>query len=304
MIDKEFRPNPTGNTAQDELNHRAFSYLYELRSMLNKQAAAPPQPPNPVVVNRMVSAGGAGQISLQGLSGRASSTSPQPSVLAGTHAARLAAQPQLYTNGLWVETDRQNALYYSTGGGWNLIEVAGFGTYEARWADLGPNDSGALYLETSRNNVSSVVPYPLFRWSGTAWTATRGIFARNQNAVAALGGTLTANDTGFQVDVLDFGRILQWSGAAFNYADPNDAPGRISFFLVDPPANGWVFCNGTNSTYLQGNGTTANITLPNASGANQFFLLGSNNANANLVTGAVVVAAPTNALGLRPFLRR
>lgn len=163
----------------------------------------------------------------------------------------------------------------------NVTGLAGtgnilYGPYELR--PFGSN-AGTIYIESSRNGVNSTVPYPVFRWSGAAWTAIEGRFARNQAQLTTLTATLTANDANLTVDVLDFGHLMAWNGTGLNYADPSDPPGRVVGFLVDPlgnAANGWAFCNGANVSYLLPDGSTSNVTLPDFTGTNNAFALWAN----------------------------
>lgn len=144
-----------------------------------------------------------------------------------------------------------------------------------------------LFFETDRLS--------LYVSNGSAWSLIRGRFNQNQSQIAALG--LGSGDNGMLLYVSDFAHLLSWNGTGFNYAD-GDVPGRIEGFLVDPAGNGWALCNGANTTYLQANGTTANITLPDlvSNATRSAFLLFGNNANATLNAPVAPVFAG-NALG-------
>lgn len=169
------------------------------------------------------------------------------------------------------------------------------GTHAQRLASFGPTAyPGALFYETDRLS--------LYASNGSFWTLVAGRFNVAQANIASLG--LGAGDNGMLVYVTDFAHLLQWNGTAFGYAD-GDMPGRIQGFLVDPPNNnGWAFCDGSNTTYLQANGTVSgNVTLPNFSGAAFAYLGWGNNANATfLATGPA--NATGNLLELRPWFRR
>lgn len=157
------------------------------------------------------------------------------------------------------------------------------GPHQQRVSNFPPGAyANDLFFETDR--------LALYLSNGAAWGLVRGRFNQNQNQIAALG--LGSGDNGMLVYVADFAHLLSWNGTAFNYADA-DVPGRIEGFLVDPAGNGWALCNGANTTYLQANGTTANITLPDltSNATRAAFLLFGNNANATL--NAPVVPAFT-----------
>lgn len=155
------------------------------------------------------------------------------------------------------------------------------GTHQQRVANFPPiaypND---LFFETDRT--------ALYFSNSINWSLVSGRFNQTQNNLTGLG--LGLPDAGMLVFVSDFGHLLSWGGSAFNYADA-DVPGRIEGFLVDPPGNGWILCNGTNTTYLLGNGTTTNVTLPDltSNASRAAFLLFGNNANATLNAPVVPV---------------
>jgi hypothetical protein len=225
-------------------------------------------------VRNELQAGGNQVLNVTALPGILQNTQPF-SVAFGTHAQRLTTLPGKLKGGLWVETNRNQALYYSNGTAWVLIEASGYGTFETRWADLGINDTGALWIETGRNSITETPPV-VYRWSGSVWVFNGGFFTRNQNQLTTLSGTLGANDAGATVDVQDYGHTLGWNGSGFNWAPGDPGSGMLVLFDVDPSGNGWHLYNGAaNVSYLMGNGNTGLISLVNLTGnaSNEAFLV-------------------------------
>lgn len=90
------------------------------------------------------------------------------SVRIGTHAERLAAEPDPI-GALWMETDRGNVIYQAqlVAGtpAWVYVTGAMYGTIIAvdqRPSGLGVNDTGLLFLSSDSTSVI---------WDGTAWKA-------------------------------------------------------------------------------------------------------------------------------------
>lgn len=188
--------------------------------------------------------------------------SPQKGIVYGTHASRL--QFPLRNGVLWTETDRQQALYYGNQSAWKLIAAASFGAFENRYGDLSGADEGFIWYENSRNNIQAISPLLTFRWSGSAWSYIEGTVARNQNQIAVLAATLGVNDMGLLVNVLDYSHVLKWNqtGNAWNWAPGDEGSGKMVLFEVDPTSNGWHLYDGSNVSYLQGNGALGTVTLP------------------------------------------
>lgn len=223
-----------------------------------------------------------------------SNNSAKPAVLFGSHASRLATSATTYSGYFFIETDRNNALYWSTGSQWILVEATSSGSFENRYGDLGPFDGGFSWYENSRNNVSGTAPLPFYQWTGSAWNLISGQWYRNQNAVPTLSGTFGANnsnDAGALVNVIDFAGQLQWQNNNTFTWGPADAQfhGMGPFFAeVDPsPATAWHLYDGANNvTYLQANGNVGTVPqlLPlsgaNASGST-FTAAGNVNSNIN-----------------------
>jgi hypothetical protein len=220
-------------------------------------------------------------------------STPKPAVIFGSHALRLATSATTYSGYFFIETDRNNALYWSTGSQWILVEATSSGSFENRYLDLGPFDGGFNWYENSRNNVNANVPLPYYQWSGSAWNLISGQWYRNQNAVATLSGTFGANssnDVGALVNVTDFAGQLQWQNNNTFTWGPEDSRmhgmGPI-FAEVDPnPTTGWALYDGSNNvSYLQANGNTGTVNLPDLSGANAsgntFTAAGNVNGNIN-----------------------
>lgn len=270
--------------AVDDAIRIAFDNLYTLRGQVQAANNAVQQvagDANNTVIKiiNTIQANGTAPLNVTGLPGVLADV--QRSVNFGLHALRvLGFPPASYPAQLFAETDR-DTLYYSSGIGWFLISGQGYGTFEDRWADLGPNDAGALYFETGRNNISAVPPLLTYRWDGNSWAYTEGQISRNQADLATLAGTLGAGDTGLPVNVTDYHHQLAWDGNNNNWNwGPNDdlraGEGPI-FREVDPSGNGWHLYDGNGAVpYLLANGNTATAALPDlVSGAgNSAFLVG------------------------------
>jgi hypothetical protein len=96
---------------------------------------------------------------------------------------------------------------------------------------------------------------------------------------AAIGRDVLANipalgpgDTDYLFYVTDYGHLLRWNGAGWEWAPGEEGrAGEISLFAVAPTGNGWKLCDGTgddgnpgtNIAYLKSDGTTANVVIPN-----------------------------------------
>ena len=271
MPQSQYRPRHTGDHNLDEAFKQAFDYLYSLSSQTDALNARPV----PLTIEQIRTAlqlNGTNPLNVQGLSGQL--TSAQPNVKFGTHAARLAIKASAASGVLWAETDRQNALYYSNGTAWILAIALGFGTYEARWSDLGMNDAGAWYAETSRSAIASVQPVPLYRWNGTAWAYQGGVWARTQSALAALLATFGAGgsiDIGALAQITDYAHILQaYKPGAYAWRrGPGDSEHSDTFqwYGAAPTDTGWHACDGSTVNYLKYDGTLGSRTLPNVSTA-------------------------------------
>ena len=74
--------------------------------------------------------------------------------------------------------------------------------------------------------------------------------------------TLNANDSSFLYYVTDYAHLLQWGGNGWNWGPGDPGSGMMVLFEVDPTGNGWHLYDGNNVSYLRGNGTLGNITLP------------------------------------------
>jgi len=224
-------------------------------------------------------------------------TTSKPPVIYGTHSLRLSGT---YTPGPWagylfVETDRFQAVYYSNNNTWVLLGATGYGPFENRFSGFNSMDAGWEWIETSRNNITGIPPYPLYRWNGSNWNFIEGEFYRNQNQLAVLAGTFAANnsnngnDVGARVNVADFRGQLQWTNAnnANGWAwGPDDCRmhgmGPILAEVDPSPATGWHLYDGTNNVnYLQANGSVGAVNLPNLAAG-----YGNNNLPIFLATGS------------------
>lgn len=228
-----------------------------------------------------------------------------PPVIFGTHAQRLTTSysPASFSGFLFVETDRFSSTFYSNGVQWVLMFGVSIGSFEERYTDMNSFDSGAEWIETSRNNQNGVPPYVTYRWDGANWAYISGEFYRNQNGLLTLAGTFlvgsnNSNDVGALVNVVDFAGQLQWQ-ANNNWAyGPADC--RMHGMGPIPsevdPGIGWHICDGSSVPYLQANGSTANVSLPNLTGsANVAFLEFGNVSSGNTVNPATAPIFTGNA---------
>lgn len=94
----------------------------------------------------------------------------------------------------------------------------------------------------------------------------------NQPDLDAMARKLTQRNAGIQVWVpAPYNHLLRWSGTAWAFW-PGDASAYYVDGLVTPPAaDGWHLADGSKVTYLKGDGTTAQQTLPTV--ANRWFRL-------------------------------
>lgn len=225
-----------------------------------------------------------------------------PPVLFGTHAQKLttAFSPAAFNGYLFVETDRFSSTYYSNGVQWVLMFGVSVGSFENRYTGLNSFDAGSEWIETSRNNQNGVPPYVTYRWDGANWAYISGEFYRNQNGLSTLAGTFlvgnnNGNDVGALVNVVDFAGQLQWQANnnwAYGPADDRmHGMGPLPSEIDRTGQAGWHAYDGSTVPYLQANGSTANVSLANLTGAaNVAFLEFGNVSSGNTVNPAV---APT-----------
>lgn len=230
----------------------------------------------------------------------------QKPVLYGTHDARVANfSPETYAGYLYIETDRFQAAYYANGSAWVLVEGTATGAFEFRYTGLNQSDQGLTWIETSRNNVAGLPPYPTYRWSGAQWGYQSGAFYRPQNGLATLAGSFNSansnygNDAGALVNVTDYAGQLQWQSNNTWYWGPNDdgSHGEMRVREVDPTGSWWQLYDGSsNVSYLQANGNLGSVNLPNlVSSSSVAFLELGNLSSGSSVTPAVTPTFTGNA---------
>ena len=217
------------------------------------------------------------QIAAANNNGNNNSTSKVPVVFGYSGIMWSNYPPNVWSGYFYVQTDR-NALYYSNGSAWIALEGTGTGSFENRWSGLNTHDSGLTWVETSRNNISGSPPYPYYQWNGSNWNFISGEFYRNQANLAVLAGTFVSansnngNDVGARVNVTDFAGQLQWANNNNWTWGPDDCRmhgmGPILAEVDPSPTTGWALYDGNAYSYLQANGATASVTLPNLSGSN------------------------------------
>ena len=143
-------------------------------------------------------------------------------------------------------------------------------TYEQAVAfapSLGAADAGLFYTETSRSSITSYPSLPRYRWSGAAWVLQSGRLYRLQSEIAALVALLGSNDYGLELYVEDFAHMLFWEGTTFVFGVGEDGANPIVGLPAAPAiATAWQLCDGTATTFLNGDGTTSAFTTQNLTG--------------------------------------
>lgn len=72
---------------------------------------------------------------------------------------------------------------------------------------------------------------------------------------------LGSDDEGYLYEVEDYKHVLRWTGSAWEFAPGDPGSGFLQHFAVAPGSE-WKLCDGTATTYLKSDGTTASITPP------------------------------------------
>lgn len=96
------------------------------------------------------------------------------------------------------------------------------------------------------------------------WAYASGVGRSNQAALAALG--LAATDVGVLWEVEDYAHVLRWTGVAWQFGPGDSGSGMIIGFPFTPTGGVWQACDGSATTYLNGDGTVGNFTTPNLTG--------------------------------------
>ena len=207
----------------------------------------------------------------------------------GTHEARWGDLGTNDTGAWYVETSRGGIAsaapaptYRWSGTQWVYQGGEWQGTYEARWANLGAADAGALYVETTRGGIAPATPPPVYLWNGTQWVYQGGAWNRPQAALAALLATFGvsgSNDVGALVRVTDYAHVLQaYKPSAYAWQrGPGDAEHSDTFeWYGSAPADaGWHACDGSTVSFLQYNGTLGSRALPNTVGQPSYIRAGA-----------------------------
>jgi hypothetical protein len=279
-LNPEWQPQPDPNEAPLTWiwRKKATEYIYELRGMASNlnQTVQNVNSNLTQQITKIINAAN------NNAAANNNNANAKPPVIFGYSGIMWSNYPpNLWTGYFYVQTDR-SALYYSNGSAWLALEGAGTGSFENRWANLNTHDSGLAWVETSRNNISGLPPYPYYQWDGLNWNFISGEFYRNQANLAVLAGTFASansnngNDVGARVNVQDFAGQLQWTNAnnANGWAwGPDDSRmhgmGPILAEVDPSPVTGWQLYDGSNNvTYLQSTGSTGTVNLPNLSGNN------------------------------------
>jgi hypothetical protein len=220
---------------------RLYDLVYGIQSKVN---ATPPASvavtktpaPVPAVQTSTSSAGGGGGIT----------PVVSPSDSYGPHKVRLAVQLSTVADGsLWFETDR--TVYYqyeSTVGAWVWTTGTMFALIASRPADLGINDVGFLFQDTT--------PGSLYRWSGSGWVAlSSGATIQTMDIALAAGANTISVPSGTSPPLLVVyltqpgggGSTITW-GAGFSgvssYIDPTASTLSVFMFAYRTSTSKWM----------------------------------------------------------------
>lgn len=125
-------------------------------------------------------------------------------------------------------------------------------------------------------------------FSGLVGAANKSVLLRvSQANLASL--RLGPNDNDVLIEVTDFRHVLRWDGARFQWGPGEDGRHDIVALPIDPDdLTGWQLCDGTPTTYLNGDGSTDPFTTPDliGGGAAAYLKLG------DTVSGPNAAAAP------------
>lgn len=154
-------------------------------------------------------------------------------IIQGTHAQRLDISAKTNQNlyALYYESDR-SVIYTAINGVWVYVAGMMIGATDAMPADLGVNDVGFLFFDTTLGVQSY--------WDGTGWepitapAVTPGASATYPATVAALAGTISAST----VQNSRFAQFGKWCYVAFDVlvtASSTSNPMQIGVTLPVPP---------------------------------------------------------------------
>lgn len=215
-------------------------------------------------------------------------------ILQDTHGARLSGYLSTFfpTGTLFYESDRTSWYIDQNSSG----TLNGLGTFFVTWISGdkfdfataawvgktivigGTNYQVASVVSPTSLAVTSIVAIAAgLTWSIASgkWEYSTGEYSVQQ---ASLPADLVTSDNGFIAGVSNFVHRLRWDGpnATWNWAPGDGGSGYVQAFAVDPsPSTGWKLCNGTATTYLKSDGTTAALTPPDLLGSPAFLQFGS-----------------------------
>lgn len=68
---------------------------------------------------------------------------------------------------------------------------------------------------------------------------------------------------GVQIWITDFGHVLRWDGAAWDFAPGTERSNWYALFQAtgDPPGTGWHLADGATVTYLRSTGDLGTVTI-------------------------------------------
>lgn len=237
-------------------------------------------------------------------------------VLQDTHANRLLNFPSTTypASTLFWETDRtvlyinQNATGTVTPTGSTTVPWISGDKFDTstNWIGKPITINGVIYIIASVTNATHLVTTVAvtagigvaYSIASGKWQYATGTYSVSQ---ASLPADLLTSDNGFEANVIGaFQHTLTWSGASaiWTWGPGESGSGYVQSFAIDPsPTTGWKLCDGSATSYLKSDGTTASYTTPDIVGNPAYLKLGSpytgtiNPPVAPLITGTTDAAA-------------
>jgi len=217
-----------------------YENLFFLRDQL-QAISAEPKPPTLAEIQKQLQLGGSSALNLTGLLGASSG------IHSGTHAVRVSDFPAaVYLDAIYVETDRNNLVYCSTGTEWIYVS----GTYDrtqtqlaALAGTLGTSDTGLIVNVTNFAHT--------LRWTGTGWEWGPG-----DDHLAGMGPFFG------EVDPVGAGWAL-YDGSSVIYLKSDGTTGTITLPNLCHPVislPSYIKAGPTNTAIASGSGVTTSVS--------------------------------------------
>lgn len=251
----------------------------------------------PEVVTQALQSSGSAPLNVTNLQGRLAQ--PQAASIPEVLALPVLADPLSQDGGVvsYLETlYRFNASVEP--GHWVIQGTAGKMLEDTRANRLanfpaGNEPLGVLFWETD-----TTYTYYVGLVAGVkTWLYAWGVWRRTQAQVAGVGfGTADAR---CRIYVTDYDHFLKWSGAAFGWDDGEQGSGMGPvYWEVDPTGVGWHLYNGATVSYLNADGTTSSVALPDlvtAPGQAAYLKAGGTPSGPNAAVAAVITGNTADA---------